>query len=287
MSAPLPPIAGNGAGSLPSPCVIFSDAHIGVTPPEREQALLAFLDQMRHEAGSVVVNGDLFDFWFEWRRVIPRTGFRVVAALATLLDAGVPVLWIAGNHDCWGGDVLRSDAGIEYHVGPWTGDVAGWRTRFDHGDGLRDREDRRYRTLRRVLRHPWAIRAFRWIHPDLGTRIALGSSHASRTYRARDGGEGLRQVARRELAAGGVDLLVYGHSHVAHLERMDGGVYANAGTWMDDTTYLSIREEAIRLCRWSPGAPARELAVVPRLSADRLPRSDAAARPSLPSALSP
>jgi UDP-2,3-diacylglucosamine hydrolase len=216
----------------------------------------------------VIINGDLFDFWFEWRTVIPRAGFRVLAALARITEAGIPVLWIAGNHDCWGGDVLTKDVGVTYHVGSWMGDIAGWRTRIDHGDGLRDAEDRRYRVLRSLLRHPWSIKAFRWIHPDLGSRIALGSSQASRNYRARDGGEGLRQVAHRELEARtDADLLIYGHSHVPMLERGRYGVYANAGTWMDDTTFLTIRPDAVRLHRWSPAEPEQELLGVGRVVA--------------------
>jgi UDP-2,3-diacylglucosamine hydrolase len=250
---------------LPAPCFVFSDVHLGVTPPQVEGALLGFLDHVQDAAGSVIINGDLFDFWFEWRTVMPRAGFRVLAALARIVDRGTPVLWVAGNHDCWGGDLLSKDVGVTYHVGAWTGAIAGWQTRVDHGDGLRDVEDRRYRALRRVLRNPWSIRAFRWIHPDLGSRIALGSSQASRTYRARDGGEGLRQVAHRQLETmPDVDLLVYGHSHVPHLERGPAGVYANAGTWMDDTTYLTIRADAVRLHRWSKEDPAREIAAVPR-----------------------
>jgi UDP-2,3-diacylglucosamine hydrolase len=252
---------------LPAPCFVFSDVHLGVTPPQVERSLLGFLEHLRGSAGSVIINGDLFDFWFEWRTVMPRAGFKVLAALARLADNGIPVLWIAGNHDCWGGELLTNDVGVTYHVGAWTGEVASWRTRIDHGDGLRDVEDRRYRALRGVLRHPWSIRAFRWIHPDLGSRIALGSSHASRTYRARDGGEGLRVVAHRQLEAmPGTDLLVYGHSHVPILERGPAGVYANAGTWMDDTTFLTIREDAIRLHRWSKANPEEELAAVPRVS---------------------
>ncbi len=250
---------------LPAPCFVFSDAHLGVTPPTVERALLGFLEHVRDAAGSVIINGDLFDFWFEWRTVIPRSGFRVLAALSRITEVGIPVLWVAGNHDCWGGDVLTKDVGVRYHAGPWTGSIAGWQTRVDHGDGLRDVEDRRYRLLRRVLRHPWSIRAFRWIHPDLGSRIALGSSHASRTYRARDGGEGLRQVAHRELRSmPDTDLLIYGHSHVALLERTESGVYANAGTWMDDTTYLTIRDDAVRLHRWSQEHPELEVAAVHR-----------------------
>jgi UDP-2,3-diacylglucosamine hydrolase len=252
---------------LPSPCFVFSDVHLGVTPPEVERSLLGFLDHLRGAAGSVIINGDLFDFWFEWRTVMPRAGFKVLAALARVTELGTPILWIAGNHDCWGGDILTKDVGVTYHVGAWSGTVAGWQTRVDHGDGLRDVEDRRYRLLRGVLRHRWSIRAFRWLHPDLGSRIALGSSHASRTYRARDGGEGLRRVAHRQLEAmPETDLLIYGHSHVPHLERGARGVYANAGTWMDDTTYLTIREDAVRLHRWSPDDPEAVLAVAPRLA---------------------
>jgi UDP-2,3-diacylglucosamine hydrolase len=252
---------------LTAPCFVFSDVHLGVTPPEVERSLLGYLEHVRGNAGSVIINGDLFDFWFEWRTVIPRAGFRVLAALSRLTDAGIPVLWIAGNHDCWGGDVLTRDVGVTYHVGAWTGDIAGWRTRIDHGDGLRDVEDRRYRILRSILRHRWSIKAFRWIHPDLGSRIALGSSHASRTYRARDGGEGLRQVAHRQLdAMPDTDLLIYGHSHVPMLERARSGVYANAGTWMDDTTYLTIRDDAVRLHRWSAESPEQVLRSVGRVA---------------------
>lgn len=255
---------------LPAPCYLISDAHLGVTPPEVERRLLGFLEHLEGRAASLVVNGDLFEFWFEWRTVIPRAGFRVVAALARLQERGTRVLWMAGNHDCWGGDVLRRDAGVEYHLGTWRGEIAGWRSRIEHGDGLRDVEDRGYRTLRAVLRHRWAVRAFRLLHPDLGTRLALGSSHASRTYRARDGGEGLRVVARRDLsAAPDLDLLIFGHSHVAALERMPaGGVYANCGGWMDDATFLRVDGDDVRLLRWRGAAEPETLAREPRVRRD-------------------
>lgn len=238
---------------LPAPCYLISDAHLGVASPQTERNILAFLAGLEGQAASLVINGDLFDFWFEWKRVIPRTGLRVLAALAGLRDHGTQVLWIAGNHDCWGGEVLRNDLGLDYHVGTWQGEIGGWRTRIDHGDGLRHSEDRRYRFLRAVLRHPLSIRAFRILHPDLGMRLASGSSHASRTYRARDGGAGLRAVAMKELSARrDLDLLVFAHSHVATLERApEGGVYANAGNWMDDTTYLRIVREQVELRRWA------------------------------------
>jgi UDP-2,3-diacylglucosamine hydrolase len=241
---------------LPAPCYLFSDVHLGVADAEAERSLLAFLRHLGGRAGSLVVNGDLFDFWFEWRSVMPRRGYRVLAALADLRDAGVPVLWIAGNHDCWGGEIVREDVGVEFRLGDWTGTVGGWRTRIEHGDGLRQREDRPYRALRRVLRHPLAIRAFRALHPDLASRLALGSSHTSRTLSPGDGGRGLRDVAVRAMAVDPtLDLVVYGHSHVRALERTaGGGIYANPGAWLSAPTYLRIDDEQVALMRWDDSA---------------------------------
>ncbi|MGH7668761.1 MAG: UDP-2,3-diacylglucosamine diphosphatase [Gemmatimonadaceae bacterium] len=251
---------------LPSPCYIFSDTHLGFAPDAVERQLRSFLHALPGRAGSLVINGDLFEFWFEWRHVMPRAAFRVLAAIADLRDAGVPVLMIAGNHDCWGGSILREDVGIDFHLGRWSGDLAGWTACVEHGDGLRDREDRRYRMLRRVLRNRVAIRAFRWLHPDLATPLAGGSSHASRSYAARDGGAGLRAVAAARLAATpALQLLVFGHSHVAALERISpGGVYANAGSWLDAPTFLRVTPAQVELRRWDGSAEGQALHVVDR-----------------------
>jgi UDP-2,3-diacylglucosamine hydrolase len=251
---------------LPSPCYVFSDTHLGFAPASVERDLRAFLAGLRGRAGSLVVNGDLFEFWFEWRRVMPRAAFRVLAALADLRDAGIPVLMVAGNHDCWGGEILRRDVGLEFTLGPWRGELAGWRTYIEHGDGLRDREDRRYRALRTVLRNRVAIGAFRWLHPDLATAIAGGSSHASRSYGARDGGRGLRAVAAARLAGeADLELVIYGHSHVPALERLrPGGVYANAGSWLDAPTFLRVTPERVALCRWDGSAEGVTLDAVDR-----------------------
>jgi len=238
---------------LNAPCFVLSDAHLGFGPDQVEHSLLRFLRYAGTHAKSLVINGDLFEFWFEWKSVIPRRGFRVLASLAELSERGIPVLMIAGNHDCWGGDVLRRDAGIDYQYGPWTGNLAGWRTRIEHGDGLRPREDRRYRMIRGLLRNRFAIGAFRWLHPDLATPLATHSSHASRSYGARDGGRGLREAAER---AGGedasLDLIVYGHSHVATLTRLaSGAAYANPGSWLDAPTYIRILPDRLTLAQWS------------------------------------
>jgi UDP-2,3-diacylglucosamine hydrolase len=239
---------------LPAPAYVVSDTHLGFATREVERSLIRFLRHLHGRAGSLIINGDLFEFWFEWKRVMPRGTFRVLSAIADLHDDGVPILMVAGNHDCWGGQILREDVGVDFRVDPWQGDLAGWRTRVEHGDGLRGREDRGYRALRRVLRNRLAIKAFRWLHPDFGSWLATRSSHASRTYTARDGGAGLRDAAARALGAGSLDLLIYGHSHVAELRRVGSAVYANAGSWLDQPTYLRIVPERIDLLRWDERA---------------------------------
>ena len=238
---------------LSAPCFVLSDVHLGPAPAEAERSLLQLLSLARMQAKSVVLNGDVFDFWFEWRHVMPRVGFRVLAALAALRDAGLEVLWIAGNHDCWGGEILTRDVGVTYHTGPWRGELGGWRTLIEHGDGLRDKEDAPYRRLRTVLRNPLAIRAFRWIHPDIATSIALRSSNTSRNMRPRDGGEALRRVAlARLLAEPSLELYVYGHTHASAAGRAEGGgVYANPGAWMDEPTFLRVTPERLELARLS------------------------------------
>jgi UDP-2,3-diacylglucosamine hydrolase len=256
----------------PAPSYVISDIHLGHAPSEVERALLGFLRALPGRAGSLVINGDLFEFWFEWKRVVPRSGVRALAALMDLRDAQLPVTMIAGNHDCWGGEVLR-EAGVTFVDGPWTGALGGWRARVEHGDGLRAKEDRGYRALRRVLRNRLAIRAFRSIHPDWATRLAMGSSQTSRTYQPRDEGRGLREVARETLASDrALDLLIYGHSHVAALERMPGGnVYANAGSWLDAPTYLLVTPERIALREWRGSTEGPDLHALDRVAQKPLP----------------
>jgi UDP-2,3-diacylglucosamine hydrolase len=257
---------------LAAPCYIISDVHLGHASEAIERSLLRFLHSLPGRAGSLMINGDLFEFWFEWRTVVPRSGVRVLAALMDLRDAGVPMQMIAGNHDCWGGEVLR-DAGVEFQTGPWEGTLGGWTARVEHGDGLRDREDRGYRALRRVLRNPLAIRAYRMLHPDFATRLAMGSSQTSRNYQPRDEGRGLRAVAAAALRARPeLELLVYGHSHVPALERMPtGNVYANAGSWLTAPTYLVATPERIALREWRDSAEGPDLHALDRIAEEALP----------------
>ena len=258
---------------LSDPCYVISDVHLGHASEQVERSLIGFLRALPGRAGSLLINGDLFEFWFEWKSVVPRSGVRALAALMDLRDAGVPVTMIAGNHDCWGGEVLR-DAGVDFRLGPWTGTLGGWKSRVEHGDGLRPVEDRGYRVLRRVLRNRVAIRAFRALHPDLASRLAYGSAKSSRGYQPRDGGRGLRAIASQRLAADRtLELLVYGHSHVAALERMpSGNVFANAGSWLDAPTYLVVTPSRIALRTWAGSAEGPDLHVLDRVAEEAPPQ---------------
>lgn len=196
-----------------------------------------------------MLNGDVLDFWFEWRRSIPSFALPVLGALAELRASGMPVVWIAGNHDCWGGDVLRTLVGMTYQTTPLRLQVGRWDMLVEHGDGLRGEADRGYLRVKPILRHPLSMRAFRLLHPDWGTRLALGTSEASRVHSAEDNGTGLRDVALARIAApGGPNLVVFGHSHVAGLTRApNGGVYANPGGWGDVPRYLRLTASRLEL----------------------------------------
>ena len=256
-----------------SPCYILSDCHVGAAAPPTAVALLSFLRRLRGEPGSLVLNGDILDFWFEWRRSIPSFALPVLGALSELRASGMPITWIAGNHDCWGGDVLRRDLDITYQTTPLRFSLGAWDVLVEHGDGLRGDADRGYLFVRPILRHPLSQWAFRLVHPDLGTRLALGTSEASRVHSAADNGTGLRDIALQRLAApGGPNVVVFGHSHVAGLTRnARRGVYANPGAWGDVPRYLRLTEQSLSLLEFRSSGEDHCLDVIERGSDEPLP----------------
>jgi UDP-2,3-diacylglucosamine hydrolase len=118
------------------PYLIVSDIHLGAVPESTERAFRDFLGWVGGHASGLLINGDLFDFWFEYRTVIPRQHFRVLAALTDLVEAGVPVTFLGGNHDAWTGSVLSGDVGMEIAAEPLERTIAGRRAMVVHGDGV-------------------------------------------------------------------------------------------------------------------------------------------------------
>lgn len=228
------------------PFLIVSDTHLGAVPESTERAFRRFLEQEASGASGLLINGDLFDFWFEYRTVIPRAHYRVLATLTSLVEAGVPVWFVGGNHDAWVGSFLEQDVGITLLGGLTTMDLAGRRTLVAHGDGVGE-GDTGYRILKAIIRNPATVGAFRILHPDWGAWIAdrVSSTEHKADPDDRSGANRalpIRTWARQQLLADpALDLVVAGHSHVPEIEEVaPGRFYANSGDWVRHRSYLEL-----------------------------------------------
>lgn len=246
------------------PVYIASDVHLGAVQPDRATTFRRWLLHAAERASRIVINGDLFDFWFEYRHAIPRGHTRVLGALATIVDAGVPVTFMGGNHDWWGGSYLRDEVGVEVHREPLILDLVGYRTLLAHGDGL-GTGDLGYRMLKLVLRGRVTQWAFRWLHPDIGARVAGWVSQTS--TRIGDPSEAekrrsafLREWARRKIGEEpDLDLVVLGHTHIPMIDEVEPGrFYVNAGDWIHHNSFAVVeRGEPPRLERWDDEGSGR------------------------------
>lgn len=240
---------------------IVSDIHLGAVPAATERAFRGFLCHAASHASGLLINGDLFDFWFEYRTVVPARYYRVLAALAEVVEAGVPVAFVGGNHDAWGGRFLRDEVGLTLLDGPVEMRLGGRRALVAHGDGL-GKGDLRYRALRRFIRHRWTVAAFRALHPDLGSRIAL---RASTTEEKAGNGHGEGRGRERFIEAWAVErlradpalqLVVAGHSHRPALVELEPGrFYLNTGDWIHHFSYAVLPPDgsAPQLRTWPAG----------------------------------
>ena len=240
---------------MAKPDYIASDVHLSAVTRDRERAFLAFLDHVGGAARSLLINGDLFDFWFEYGAVIPGKHFRVLAALAALVDAEIPVTFVGGNHDAWGGRFLSEEVGVNYRVGLVRLNLGGKPALVAHGDGL-GKGDLRYRLLKAMVRNPVVIGAFRLIHPEVGLKIAYGVSRTETRHdddamlgRARF----LEEWGKSQLAADpALHYVVCGHAHFPSLIDVGNGRhYINAGDWIRHDSYAVVSEDvAPRVLKW-------------------------------------
>lgn len=225
---------------------LASDVHLGAISDGRERAFRRWLSHVGEAGATLVINGDLFDFWFEYRSAVPRGYTRVLGDLAALVDSGQTVHLTGGNHDWWGGSYLENEIGVTFHRSPVELVLAGHRVLLAHGDGLGP-GDLGYRVLQHVLRNRLFTTAFRWLHPDVGARIAQGVS--STRARATSGHSGSRSRAAiledwalQQLdARADLDLITLGHTHQPALKASrSGGWYLNTGDWVEHLTYARL-----------------------------------------------
>jgi len=238
---------------------IASDLHLGAVPDATEREFLRFLDVVGADGSSLLLNGDLFDFWFEYGSVIPGRHFRVLAGLADLVEAGIPVTLTGGNHDAWGGRFLREEVGVQYHVGLLRTQIGGRNALIAHGDGL-GKGDFRYRALKTIVRSRAVIGLFRAIHPEIGLRIAESVSRTeTRTDTAAAIGRArfLEDWGRDRLTEDpSLSFVVCGHAHrPACVEVEPGRFYLNAGDWIWHDTYIRIDKTGTpELLKWERAA---------------------------------
>lgn len=240
---------------MPSkPVFIVSDVHLGAVPPETEQAFRRWLLHVKESGSRLIINGDLFDFWFEYRHVILAEHVRVLAQLADLVESGVPVVLVGGNHDWWGGSFLRERIGIDFRQASVRTRIHGRTVLLAHGDGL-GAGDLGYRCLRLILRARPTRWLFRWLHPDLGARLAnrvSGTNRLPTAVRAADTAARGRLTfliawAREQLQDDpGLDIVATGHAHSpAIVEVAPGRYYVNSGDWLAHRSYATLGESGI------------------------------------------
>jgi len=217
----------------------------------KERKLLSFLDYVAAAGEKLFIVGDLFDFWFEYRSVIPRGYTRVLCALSQLAELDKELHYIAGNHDFWMRDFLAKELRFQIHMEPLAIDIRGKRFFIHHGDGI-SRKDRGYRILKRVFRNRINIFLYSLLHPDLGIPLAKWVSSLSRQYTEHKGvpdDTDYLQLAVQKFQEG-FDFVVMGHLHMPNYQVIGEKVYVNLGDWIDHFTYAVFDGVEMRLLQW-------------------------------------
>ena len=230
--------------------VVVSDAHLGAVPRDVEDRFLDFLDQVPSLGDGLLVNGDLFGFWFAYRRAIPRAGIRVVTRLAALARR-IPVLMTGGNHDRWG-EPFWTELGIQFDASELRFSLGATAALALHGDRIPG-VTLGARLKARVFTSPLASLGFRALPADLGFRLTAPLAAPDRSPRALalEDATAARQLqwATALLRNGGeAGLVILGHSHrPAAVEVEPGRRYLNPGAWFDGSRYAVVTEEELEL----------------------------------------
>lgn len=225
-----------------------SDQHFGSPNTKesiiREKKFTQWLDEIKPDACALFLLGDLFDFWFEYKQVVPKGFVRVLGKLAELADAGIPIYFFIGNHDLWMRDYLKQELNANIFKEPQRFLMNDKRFLIAHGDGLGP-GDYGYKFLKRIFTNPVAKTLFYLLHPDfsiwlgkmLSERNKYLSGNEEDSYQG-DGKEWLFQYAQAMQEKEKFDYLVFGHRHLA-LEKKVGekSTYFNIGDWIKHFTY--------------------------------------------------
>jgi UDP-2,3-diacylglucosamine hydrolase len=226
----------------------ISDFHLGApdktTSLAREKKIVSFLSSIQEDASELFILGDIFDFWFEYRKVVPKGYVRLLGKIAEMSDAGIKIRFFIGNHDMWVRDYFQEELNMEVFHHPATFNFGGSRFLIGHGDGLGP-GDLRYKFLKRIFRNPVAQWFFGILPPTIGMGLADFFSRRSRaktgsadeTFLGEDR-EWLISYCREVLQKEHYDFFIFGHRHLPIDFRLDDkSRYMNLGDWLRHDSY--------------------------------------------------
>lgn len=244
----------------------LSDAHLGSLALEhrrtQERRLVRFLDSIKEKAAAVYLLGDMFDFWDEYKYVVPKGYTRFLGKLSELTDRGVEVHFFTGNHDLWTYGYLEQECGVIVHRKPETTEIYGKVFFLAHGDGLGD-PDKRFKFLRRLFHNRTCQRLLNAIHPRWGMALGLNWAKHSRLKRA-NGKELPYMGEDREFLVlftkeymkthQNVDYFIYGHRHIELDIMLERKVRVMIlGDWIWQFTYVVFDGEHMFMEQYEEG----------------------------------
>jgi len=198
---------------------------------------------IKEEAEAIYLLGDLFDYWFEYKKVVPKGHVRFLGKLAELSDRGIPLHIFSGNHDVWMFDYLKDEIGAEIYHKPLSVTLGGKLFLLGHGDGLGP-DDHGYKFLKKIFRSPINQWLFARLHPNTAIRLMQRSSKKSRDSQEAEAflgadKEWLIQYCERKISQNPYDYLIFGHRHlpIDHLLSNQKSRYINCGDWINHFTY--------------------------------------------------
>jgi len=231
----------------------FSDVHLGLYSRKenlaRESLLLRFLNAIKDDCESLVIVGDLFDYWFEYKYVVPKYFYRVINALKEIREKGITVEYLMGNHDFGHKTFFQEELGITVHKNDIERQYGNYKFYISHGDG-KNYKDTGYKILKKFLRNSFAQWLFGLLHPDLAIGLAVKSSRKSRLYTANKQwgeGDGMEDFAIKQFK-NGFDIVIVGHRHKPTYKIIEGKTFIDLGSWLvENPTFASFNGEKIEL----------------------------------------
>lgn len=239
-----------------------SDFHLGLDIPilskEREKIIIQWIDNIKDDLDVLYILGDLFDYWFEYKKVIPKGHVRILAKIAELTDSGIPVHLYTGNHDMWMFGYLEDEIGVTLHKKPNFIEIGNKKFMLGHGDGLGP-GDTKYKILKKIFSNKLNQWFFERIHPNTGVKMMKYSSQKSRKSQPEiypflgPEKEWLIKYAERKLETMEIDYFIFGHRHLPIDYTLSNGKsrYINTGDWITHNTYAKFENGKVSLIKYN------------------------------------